>query len=167
MSQLVLTLVAGVSATVSRMTFKVLRKLGAGKFGAVYELISDAFEGPLACKELPNTKAGRLDYKQVILRHSSEIYFLLDAQSNITYDLTLQELAMLREVGNHPNINRLQGSGQTKKGSFLLLDMCHGGTLEDLVLKQKGLPERQAAMFTAKLLDTTQYMHHKGLLPYF
>lgn len=70
---------------------------------------------------------------------------------------------MLSMLGFHRNVNQLQGSGATKDYLYVFLDMCHGGTLEDLVNRRKeGLSETQAATFMMSLLKTTQFIHGKG-----
>lgn len=70
---------------------------------------------------------------------------------------------MLRMVGHHRNINSLTGWGQKASFSFIFLEMCHGGTLEDLVRSTKtGLSENQAAAFMLTLLETTNHIHGKG-----
>lgn len=70
---------------------------------------------------------------------------------------------MLKMIGYHRNINSLTGWGHTSKYSFILLEMCYGGTLEDLVTStQTGLTENQAAAYIMTLLETTKYIHGKG-----
>ena len=75
----------------------------------------------------------------------------------------LQEIKMLRQVGTHPNVNQLINFTQAGQRCFIFLDMCTGGTLQDLVAKARGLAEHQAAMYILKLLKTTQFIHGKGL----
>lgn len=70
---------------------------------------------------------------------------------------------MLNMVGHHRNINSLICWGQKAKSSYILLEMCYGGTLEDLVRSTKaGLTDNQAASFTMTLLKTTKHIHGKG-----
>ena len=70
---------------------------------------------------------------------------------------------MLNMVGYHRNINSLTGWGQTAKSSLILLKMCYGGTLEELVRSTKtGLTENQAAVFLMTLLETTNHIHGTG-----
>lgn len=72
---------------------------------------------------------------------------------------------MLKLLGYHPNLNSLTSWGQTKSFSYIMLDMCYGGTLEDVVNKtNSGFTENQAAAFMAALLKTTKYIHGKGWL---
>ena len=54
-------------------------------------------------------------------------------------------------------------SSETKKGNLILLGMCRGGTLEDLVRRNQGLPYNQVATCISRLLQTTKYIHGKGL----
>ena len=70
---------------------------------------------------------------------------------------------MLKLVGLHRNINQLRYWSQTTKSCFILLDMCYGGTLQDYVLRLGGLTEIQAAAYIVKLLETTNFIHSKGL----
>lgn len=70
---------------------------------------------------------------------------------------------MLNMLGFHHNVNQLRGWGETGDYSYIFLDMCYGGTLEDLVNQRKeGLTEHQAASFMMTLLKTTGYIHGKG-----
>lgn len=70
---------------------------------------------------------------------------------------------MLKLLGFHRNINQVRYWSQTKDSCCILLEMCCGGTLQDYVLKLGGLPENQAASYMTKLLDTTAFIHSKGM----
>ena len=83
--------------------------------------------------------------------------------SNLTVFRVVQEVNILNLLGFHPNINRLVYWSQSDTSSFIFLDMCYGGTLQDHVLSLGGYPENQAAAYMVKLLETTSFMHSKGL----
>ena len=83
--------------------------------------------------------------------------------SNLTVFRVVQEVNILNLLGFHPNINRLVYWSQSDTSSFIFLDMCFGGTLQDHVLSLGGYPENQAAAYMVKLLETTSFMHSKGL----
>ena len=70
---------------------------------------------------------------------------------------------MLKLLGYHTNLNSLTSWGQTKVFSYLMLDMCYGGTLEDVVNRTNtGFTENQAAACMTILLQATKYIHGKG-----
>ena len=139
--------------------FKVVRKLGAGNFGNVFEVeeTDKKAAGSMACKEMPRTTEGTRDFEHASDQISFQCWIeVLDFLASV------QEVEMLKLVGLHRNINQLRYWSQTTKSCFILLDMCYGGTLQDYVLELGGLTEHQAAAYMVKLLGTTAVIHSRG-----
>ena len=64
---LVLEAMASFGGNTILRRFKVLRKLGAGCFGSVFEVqdTANVTDGTLACKEIPRTTEGITDFEHV------------------------------------------------------------------------------------------------------
>lgn len=164
-SCLILPVLAMIGGNSVLKRFTVVRKLGAGSFGNVYELDETDNETAdrIACKEIPKTADGITDFKHVRDQFSSFCPPRQQWTRTEPFLGVVQEVDMLKLLGLYRNINQMRYWSQTKDSCYILLEMCHGGTLQDYVLKLGGLTETQAASYVAKLLETTSFMHSKGM----
>jgi len=70
-------------------------------------------------------------------------------------DNSLQTVASLR----HPHIVGLHNLFWNEEQVFLVMELCEGGSLYDLLETTGALPENQAADFMVQLLSAVQYLH--------
>jgi len=117
--------------------FEIVRTLGQGGMGAVYLARKQATGEEVALKVmLPRVAA---DKKAVTL-----------------FQREMENATALR----HPNIVQSFESGYAGKTFFLTMEVCNGGSIEDLMRESEGrLEVDQAVELILQALDGLQYMH--------
>ncbi|KAA8493817.1 Serine/threonine-protein kinase BRSK2 [Porphyridium purpureum] len=76
-----------------------------------------------------------------------------------------REMEALQSVSNHPNVVRLHEVIQSQGKLFLVMELCGGGSLVDLVrlYPDERLPEDVARYFVRQLFETLAFIHSKGV----
>jgi eukaryotic-like serine/threonine-protein kinase len=124
-----------------RGKYNVQKPIGEGGFGRVF----------LA-------EHSRLKQKYVIK--------LLSADSSRSVDIRnrfFQEAEVLAKL-KHPNIIRIMDVEEYQGRPYYIMSYLNGGSLEDLLQKEKKLPPGKALGITAKLLSALSLVHSKGII---
>ncbi|GBP62708.1 ALK tyrosine kinase receptor [Eumeta japonica] len=117
---------------VSRESLKLVKALGQGAFGEVYQGLyrhrtGDTIEMPVAVKTLPELSTGQ-----------AESDFLMEA-------------AIMAKF-NHPNIVHLIGVCFDRHPRFIVLELLAGGDLKNFLRESRPKPERASALTMKDLL---------------
>ncbi|XP_052742746.1 tyrosine-protein kinase receptor [Bicyclus anynana] len=117
---------------VARESLKLVKALGQGAFGEVYQGLyrhraGDSVEMPVAVKTLPELSTGQ-----------SESDFLMEA-------------AIMAKF-NHPNIVHLIGVCFDRHPRFIVLELLAGGDLKNFLRESRPRPERASALTMKDLL---------------
>ncbi|XP_049882040.1 tyrosine-protein kinase receptor isoform X2 [Pectinophora gossypiella] len=117
---------------VSRESLKLVKALGQGAFGEVYQGLyrhrtGDSVEMPVAVKTLPELSTGQ-----------AETDFLMEA-------------AIMAKF-NHPNIVHLIGVCFDRHPRFIVLELLAGGDLKNFLRESRPKPERASALTMKDLL---------------
>jgi formylglycine-generating enzyme required for sulfatase activity len=134
-----------VAQTVLQNRYRIVTLLGQGGMGAVYRAWDLRLEGPVAVKEFvpqPGLDAGAL----VQLR-----------------DQFKQEAVILSRL-SHPNLVRVRDFFEEHGNAYLVMDLVEGESLEARILRQQNIPEQEALVWLAQLLDALAYCHSQGVL---
>jgi tetratricopeptide (TPR) repeat protein len=117
--------------------YDVVRPLGRGAMGAVYEVRGPAGER-LALKLLAVSGAEAIERFR-------------------------REARVLEFVGRHANVVKLRDVGEHQGRPFLVMDLLEGGTLEDR-LKKGPLPVREAAALLVGIARGLHFAHEAGVV---
>ncbi|XP_071819296.1 uncharacterized protein [Apostichopus japonicus] len=74
-----------------------------------------------------------------------------------------REAAILQQL-RHPNIVSLLEVLETDNNLYLVLEICNGGPLLDLIWVQQGLSEEDARKFTYQVISAVQHLHNMGIM---
>ncbi len=120
---------------------RILRLIGKGGMGAVYEAVQERLERHVALKILPRELGEQAEFGERFLREA-------------------RALASL----NHPHIVTVHDFGQTRDGLFfLLMEFVDGVNLRQLMELGRLSPE-EALRITPTLCEALQYAHEKGVV---
>ncbi|MDQ6707745.1 MAG: protein kinase, partial [Acidobacteriota bacterium] len=122
--------------------YKIVRKLGEGGMGVVYEALDWRLNRAVAMKFLrPN---------------------LVDSRDRIA---RLEQEALTISALNHPNIATIYGMEESEGERFLVLEYLPGGTLKSrLAPGVPGLPLRQAIDYAIEIADGLAHAHEHGII---
>lgn len=120
--------------------YELVRKLGTGGMGAVYQAVDSALEKNVAVKILlPGLSADTI------------IRFQQEAKATARLD--------------HPNIVRVLDFGQTPSGDlFLIMDYVGKSSLEDLIKREKRIPIEKALPIFIQIAAGLTHAHKNGIL---
>lgn len=81
--------------------------------------------------------------------------------------MDMEELAQEIEISksmHHPNVIRLVASYQDNHYVQLVMELCEGGELFELICKEKKLGEQKVAKIMEQVLAAVAYIHSKGIV---
>jgi CRP-like cAMP-binding protein/tRNA A-37 threonylcarbamoyl transferase component Bud32 len=123
------------------------RILGRGTFGRVW-LVTAKHNTPKATSK---TYALKVQYKRELLSHRQDAGVIREKQ--------------IMESLDHPFIIRLVSSFQDETCVYMLLSLIQGGELYALMDDGRKLPEKShAKFFSAAILESLGYLHHRSIL---
>ncbi len=117
--------------------YRILEQVGVGQFGRVYCAIAKPTGTIVALKDLDQLTYPTKKFLREIL-----------------YLVTLQ----------HPNIVAFNGFEHHKRGRYLILDYCSGGTLRDLMDSQIQLSLRYRVKLVKDILSGLDHAHRRGIV---
>ncbi len=120
--------------------FEIIRELGGGGMGVVYEAKQTRLNRAVALKVLRGMRGNTRDV----------IRFLTEAEA----------VAAVR----HPHVVQVFEFGQDAGRPFMVLELLTGGTLADRIKTVGRLEPREAARLVAKLADAVQTAHDLGIV---
>src|SRR3990172_4863440 len=121
--------------------FNVIRRLGAGGFGAVYQAQDTLLNRPVAIKELYATLAA----------------------DNSAFQRFLQEARTAGSL-NHPNIVTVYGLRVKGDTHYLILEYIPGGSLRDRLKREGKLKVGQAVQIAAEVAEALAAVHARGII---
>lgn len=121
--------------------YRIVRELGSGAMGAVYEAVDTLTERPVAMKVL---RAELARQPELIDRFRSEA-------------VTLARL-------NHPNIAILYDFFLEKEDYYMAMEFVRGQPLESVIRTSGSLDGRMAARIMSQVLDGLAHAHSMGVL---
>ncbi|MEM8530176.1 MAG: protein kinase [Chloroflexota bacterium] len=123
--------------------YYITRVLKTGGQGAVYETIDDKGD-VYAVKELIDRSVDPRERAEAITRFEHE--------------------AEILEHLNHPQIPRVHTSFKDEGRYYLAMDFVHGEDLEQLLDREKIMPEDEVFVLAEKICDVLEYLHASGLI---
>jgi serine/threonine protein kinase len=126
--------------------YRLLREVGKGATGKVFEAVDDNTNKKYAIKAIPTSivQGGR-------------------GMENLK-----RELKLLHGL-NHPNITKIAGLEKTVNNIYLVLEYCNGGNLYEYsyfykTMYNKPLPEGEVQKILRQLIKGLEYMHKSKIV---
>ncbi|KAK7106865.1 serine/threonine-protein kinase 33-like [Littorina saxatilis] len=120
--------------------YDVGNKIGQGNFGKVYEATHRSTGVKWAIKSINKEKAGSSAIK-----------------------LVEREVAILKSV-NHPHVIHLNEVIESPKRMYLVMEMCLGGELADVLKEHKWFCEADTKTIIQRLAGAISYLHKHGIV---
>ncbi|XP_062327977.1 serine/threonine-protein kinase 33 [Osmerus eperlanus] len=120
--------------------FSFGRKLGKGSFGVVCEATHIDTRKKWAIKKVNKEKAGSSGVK-----------------------LLEREVSILKRV-NHAHIIHLEEVFETPKRMYLVMELCEGGELKELLQKNRRFSEEESRHIIRSLAEAIVYLHKKDIV---
>ena len=125
--------------------YQIVRKLGEGGMGVVYEALDLKLNRPVALKFLNQ--------------------ILVNSREQVT---RLQQEALAISALNHPNIATIYGIEEVGENNFLVLEYLPGGTLRTRLrqwnARNQQLPLSQALEYAIQVADGLAHAHAHGII---
>ncbi|GMV83266.1 MAG: hypothetical protein AMXMBFR7_44500 [Planctomycetota bacterium] len=122
-------------------SFELIRQLGEGSMGAVFEAQDQEQNRRVALKVLPKNLAS-------------------DAEFLARFKREVKTLSAL----NHPNIVAYLGAGQTGGYSYLSMEFVDGKSLSQRLKREKRIPEADALHICKEMAQALAYAHNLSLI---
>lgn len=87
-----------------------------------------------------------------------------DAEGLTLLEQTLQEIEILKVVGNHENIVSFLGDFHSASHIYLMFEYCPRGDLFDLLSSEGRLDEARTAEYSGQLLEAIRHCHSLGVV---
>ena len=121
--------------------YDVLRQLGKGGYGKVYEVRNKKTNEIRACKHLSKLSIKNLE------KFQREINILINA--------------------DHPNIIKLYEIFESKRSYYLIMEECKGGEVFDRIIehiqKKDMYSEKDASIILSQMMSAVEYCHNNGI----
>ena len=122
--------------------YSIVDRLGHGKHSVVYKAIHKQTEETVALKHVPSETLARYPQSREKIGHEIKALLLI----------------------NHPNVVRLKDYFENSKGIYVVMEYCEGGTLTQLVEKEKGLGEDRSVILFRQLLQAYEAVNLQGVV---
>ncbi|MBX7151067.1 protein kinase [bacterium] len=121
--------------------YKIIRKLGEGGMGSVFEAIDQSRKKTVALK---------------VLRED-----LLESQDGIKR--FLKEVEIGRQV-NHPNVVRIFNAGSNENMRYIAMEMIEGVTLKSRIREKEKIEISEAISYAKGILEGLKAIHEKNIV---
>ncbi|XP_034055505.1 LOW QUALITY PROTEIN: hormonally up-regulated neu tumor-associated kinase homolog A [Gymnodraco acuticeps] len=118
------------------------RKLGEGSFAKVREGLHAMTGEKVAVKVIDKRKAKKDSYVTKNLRREGHI----------------------QQMIRHPNITQLLDILETENSYYLVMELCPGGNLMNLIYDKKRLDERETQKYIRQLVLAVEHLHRAGVV---
>lgn len=122
-------------------SYRVVRKLGQGGMGTVFQAVDTMLEREVALKVLRPEFAGEPELA----------------------DRFRTEAVILAKL-NHPNIATLYGLARHGEQLFMVMEFVRGAPLDDVIRREGRVSPRAAAGWGCQVLDAMAYAHRQGVV---
>ena len=146
--------------------YRIIRKIGAGSFGIVYQAEHETFEEIVAIKEfLPTELACRKEDSTVVpLSSETEKTYHYALDRFVREAKILRELEMdwrEKEAPGHPNIARVRNFFRANKTAYMVMDFEEGKPLSRILKERGKIAEGELTTYLHPLLDGLERVHAK------
>ena len=121
--------------------YDVLKQLGKGGYGKVYQVMNKKTKEKRACKHLSKLSIKNLEKFQ-------------------------REIEILRKA-DHPNIIKLYEIFESKRSYYLIMEECKGGEVFDRIIdhiqKKDMYSEKDASAILRQMMSAVEYCHNNGI----
>ena len=121
--------------------YDVLKQLGKGGYGKVYEVMNKKTKEIRACKHLSKLSIKNLEKFQ-------------------------REIEILRKA-DHPNIIKLYEIFESKRSYYLIMEECKGGEIFDRIIEhiqnKDMYSEKNASIILRQMMSAVEYCHNNGI----
>ena len=121
--------------------YDVIRQLGKGGYGKVYEVMNKKTREIRACKHLSKLSIKNLEKFK-------------------------REVEILR-IADHPNIIKLYEIFESRHSIYLIMEECKGGEVFDRIIehiqKKEMYSEKDAANILRQMISAVEYCHNNGI----
>jgi len=126
--------------------YRLIRELGRGANGVVYEAVDSKSNKYVAIKSIPNDKLSNARIMEQFKKELKALYRL-----------------------SHNNIIKIEGVEKTVNNVYLVLEYCNGGTLYDYSCfykkkYNKRLPEIIVQRIIKQIMEGLKFMHKKNII---
>ena len=121
--------------------YEVIRKLGEGGMGVVYEARDTKLDRIVALKVLPSKLSKTEDFKTRFLREARAVAALSHANVVAVYDI-----------------------GEEWGDSYIAMEFVDGASLRDLITKKKKLPLKQTLKYALQIAEGLGAAHRAGII---
>ncbi|NBC15590.1 MAG: SUMF1/EgtB/PvdO family nonheme iron enzyme [Gammaproteobacteria bacterium] len=143
--------------------FRIVRVLGAGAFGIVYEARNTFLPQTLVIKEFLPSELAHRDRDGQVRPISEDTRELFDwARSRFLQEA--KNLWELAQPDRHPNIVRVIRYGEENGTAYMFMDFEQGRPLSKILEEQGRLTAEQLTAILEPLLDGLERVHAKGIL---
>jgi serine/threonine protein kinase len=120
--------------TILQQRYRILRQLGQGGMGAVYEAVDQRLDTTVALKET----------------------FFIEEKLRRQFEREARLLARL----HHPALPRVSDHFAEAEGAFLVMQFIAGDDLAEMITRRRGpFPVEQVLLWADQLLDALDYLH--------
>lgn len=120
--------------------WEIGEELGNGAFGIVKKCVNKADGKLWAVKIVDKGKAGSTGIRQME-----------------------KEVSILKTV-NHPHIVQIKQVYETPKQTFMIMEICDGGELHDILAERKRFNEADAKIVIKRLSEACAYLHQNDIV---
>ena len=124
--------------------YEILRELGHGAMGIVYEAFDPSIERTVALKTIRRDQLEGAEAADMIARFQRE--------------------AKAAGRLNHPNIVSIYDFGEDNSTMFIAMEFVHGRELKSYFEKDERFPISEIARVMGQLLDALEYSHNYGVV---
>lgn len=121
--------------------YKILKKIGAGGMGIVYQGIHVRLEQEVAVKDLSPELASNPEMRTRFIRE-----------------------AKIQARLNHPNVVNVHNLLEHEGRLLLVMELVKGRTLDQIIQERGALPSSEAIDIIRQVLDALSFMHSKGVI---
>jgi eukaryotic-like serine/threonine-protein kinase len=122
--------------------YRIIRKIGEGGMGSVYQAVDERLAREVAVKRLDILSTNPTMVDQIVARFEREA----------------KAMAQFR----HPNIVNVFDYGQDEDGLYLVIEFMPGGTLRERM--GKSMPVKEAAGLLLPIANALSYVHEHGMV---
>ncbi|MCE5237165.1 protein kinase [bacterium] len=122
--------------------FRIIRELGRGGMGIVYEAEQALPRRHVALKVLPPEFA-----------HSPGVAARFEQEAN-----------RMAQLDGHPNIATVYAAGEDNGTAYFAMQLLTGGDLEQRLARQGRFDQREAAQIIAKVAEALDHAHRQGIV---
>ena len=116
--------------------------LGKGQFGTTRLVVEKKTKQQYACKSIPKWKMTTPEDVEDVKR----------------------EVEIMFHLSGHPNVVTMRGHYEDKQYVHLVMEMCSGGELFDLIVQKGHYSEQDAANLIRTMIRVVAHCHHMGVI---